>query len=159
MIGSPAIQRRPSSPEYFSCNPASSAGTTISASPNTRLSVLQVVGGPEDGWSVKCFLEFARLCPNTERRTLPCGQGDQSIVDRRVGCRSIGQQRDVAGKRARCHVDGIPVLDALDLTWLKLVSSRCGLDGVDDGSCVVVERGAGVQDVVAGLDRDAAVVA
>jgi DNA replication protein DnaC len=46
-----------------------------------------------------------------------------------------------------------------DLTWLKLVSSRCGLDGVDDGSCVVVERGAGVQDVVAGLDRDAAVAA
>jgi hypothetical protein len=45
----------------------------------------------------------------------------------------------------------------LDLTWLNLVSSCGGLYGADDGSGVVVEWGGGVQDVVAGLDGDAAV--
>jgi hypothetical protein len=43
------------------------------------------------------------------------------------------------------------------LTWLNLVSSCGGLYGADDGSGVVVEWGGGVQDVVAGLDGDAAV--
>jgi hypothetical protein len=44
-------------------------------------------------------------------------------------------------------------------TWLNLVSSGCGLDGVEGCSHVVVEGGAGVEDVVAGLDGDAAVAA
>ena len=47
----------------------------------------------------------------------------------------------------------------VNLTWLRLVSSCCLLDG---GECVAgwrVERGAGVEDVVAGLDGDAAVAA
>src|SRR6478672_2018244 len=105
MIGSPAIQLRSSSPEYFSCNPASSAGTTISASPNIRLSVLEVVGGTKDGCSVKCFLEFARLRPNAERRTLPSGECDQSIIDAGVAGRSISQQGDIAGKRAGRYRD------------------------------------------------------
>ena len=46
-----------------------------------------------------------------------------------------------------------------DLTWLNLVRSCGGFDGADDGSRVVVEWGAGVQDVVAGLNGDAAVAA
>ena len=86
-------------------------------------SVLQVVGGPKDGWSVKCLLEFARLRPNAERRALPCGQGDQSIVDRGVGCRSICQQRDVAGKCSRCRADGIPVVGRLDLNVQRISAS------------------------------------
>jgi hypothetical protein len=39
------------------------------------------------------------------------------------------------------------------------VHSRGGFDAADDGFGVVVEWGAGVQDVVAGLDGDAAVTA
>ena len=46
-----------------------------------------------------------------------------------------------------------------NLTWLNLVRSRRGFDGADDGFRVVVEGGAGVQDVVASLDGDAAVAA
>jgi hypothetical protein len=45
------------------------------------------------------------------------------------------------------------------LTWLNLVSSGCVLDSADGGSGVVVEGCAGVEDVVAGLDGDAAVAA
>ena len=43
-----------------------------------------------------------------------------------------------------------------DPTWLKLVRTGRDLDG---GSGVVVEGCAGVEDVIAGLDRDAAVAA
>ena len=39
------------------------------------------------------------------------------------------------------------------------MSSGCVLDGADGGSGVVVEGCAGVEDVVAGLDGDAAVAA
>src|SRR5215211_9142682 len=46
-----------------------------------------------------------------------------------------------------------------DLTWLNLVSSGCVLDGADGGSGVIVEGCSGVEDVVAGLDGDAAVAA
>src|SRR5215211_2344660 len=46
-----------------------------------------------------------------------------------------------------------------DLTWLNLVSRGCVLDGIDGGSGVGVEGCSGVEEVVAGLDGDAAVVA
>ena len=44
-----------------------------------------------------------------------------------------------------------------DLTWLKLVSTGGVLDSGDDRSGLVVEGCAGVQNVAAGLDGDAAV--
>jgi len=47
----------------------------------------------------------------------------------------------------------------VDPTWLNLVFRGCGLDGVDRGSGVGVERCSGVEVVVAGLDGDAAVAA
>jgi hypothetical protein len=46
-----------------------------------------------------------------------------------------------------------------NLTWLKLVFTAGGLDCVESGACGVVEGCAGVEDVVAGSDGDAAVVA
>lgn len=68
----------------------------------------------------------------------------------------------VAYENSGLDEDLIAELEAWDtsyLTWLKLVSKRAGLHGADDGSCVVVEWGRGVQDVIAGLDGDAAVAA
>jgi hypothetical protein len=61
---------------------------------------------------------------------------------------------EAAAEPARIDCD-----DAHALTWLNLVSSGCVLDGVDGGSGVVVQACAGVEDVVAGLDGDAAVAA
>jgi sulfatase maturation enzyme AslB (radical SAM superfamily) len=43
-----------------------------------------------------------------------------------------------------------------DLTWLKFVRCRGGFDRAHDVASVVVEGRAGVQDVAAGLDGDAA---
>ena len=55
---------------------------------------------------------------------MPCGQGDQTIVDRRVGCRSICEQCDVKGKCSRCRADGIPVVSLLDLNVQRICLQR-----------------------------------
>jgi transposase len=61
--------------------------------------------------------------------------------------------------RNRIRVVAIDPSAAFNLTWLNLVSRGCVLDGIDGGSGVGVEGCSGVEEVVAGLDGDAAVVA
>ena len=79
---------------------------------------------------------------------------------------------DIARVEVHDHTDGVCDLpdpcdhDALwrerghcHLTWLRLVSTCRFLDGGERFAGCRVERGAGVEDVAAGLDGDAAVAA
>ena len=84
------------------------------------------------------------------------GGGGVSPADEQLVARFSGRLEDRVGRFL-----GRPQVDqwVWDPTWLKLVRSSGGSDCAGDGYCVVVEWGAGVQDVVAGLDGDAAVAA
>jgi hypothetical protein len=87
----------------------------ISPSPDNALGVLEVIGSPKYRLPIEGLFEFPSACPNTKSRALPRRQRDQSIIDRGVGCRSISQQSDIAGKRAGCHLDDVPVVSLHDL--------------------------------------------
>jgi hypothetical protein len=71
--------------------------------------VLEVVGGSKYRWSVKDLFKIASARSNPKSCALPCGQCDQSIIDRGVSGCLISKQRDVARKRASGDLNGISV--------------------------------------------------
>ena len=115
-----------------------------------------ITGWMDQGWSPKLIAEvLASTYPGDKLRRVSQETIYQCLYVQTRGHLRADLYRCLSTRRSarkrRDHSDGP--------TWLKLVRSGGGLDGGDDGSGVVVEGGAGVEDVVAGLDGDAAVAA
>jgi hypothetical protein len=140
IAGNPAIQSRPASPEYFSCNSASSAGTMISPSTDTTTSVLESLAVRSTGGLSRTCSRFRALVRTRKVVLCPAGKGDQSIIDRSVSSCPISEQRDVASKRPSGDLNGYPSSASITATSSGFASNASSMSSTNVCTRVRVSR-------------------